>query len=150
MPISLPGSVLMSPLQTQLPMYTCSSRPTGCQLPGGSCTVNHQPPCGVSIDRRVVASPSVVHCQFFVLFGSLLPNSHHCGTVPLHTSSCSNSRGGKSSFSKTDNPPPFKLRLRNSEEANGSSFPPIPQIVARVRRDPEEEKGGVRGGGDTA
>ncbi|GFW40478.1 uncharacterized protein TNCV_1020351 [Trichonephila clavipes] len=32
--------------------------------------------------------------------------------------------------------------LRNSEKANGNSFPPYPpRIVAMVRRDPEEEKG---------
>ncbi|GFS85004.1 uncharacterized protein TNCV_1306111 [Trichonephila clavipes] len=57
-------------------------------------------------------SPSVVHCQFFELFGARRSTasklSHDCRTVPLHTSSyCAIE---KSSFSKADNPPPFKLR----------------------------------------
>ncbi|GFV44453.1 hypothetical protein TNCV_4737071 [Trichonephila clavipes] len=44
----------------------------------------------------------------FELFGahrSLLPNSHHCGTVPVHKSSYYAIE--KSSFSKADNPPTF-------------------------------------------
>ncbi|GFU89786.1 HTH_Tnp_Tc3_2 domain-containing protein [Trichonephila clavipes] len=39
--------------------------------------------------------------------GLLLPNPHHCGTLPLHTISyCAI---GKSFSSMSDNPPPFKL-----------------------------------------
>ncbi|GFV91111.1 hypothetical protein TNCV_896321 [Trichonephila clavipes] len=43
-----------------------------------------------------------------VLVDSLLPNSHHCESVPLHTSSYCGI--GKSSFSKAYNPAPVKLR----------------------------------------
>ncbi|GFS65274.1 hypothetical protein TNCV_2451161 [Trichonephila clavipes] len=71
----------------------------------------HSPPCGAGVDRRARTSPSsstdsFSSCSVFV--SPLLPNSHHCGTVPLHTSSyCAM---GKSSFSKADNPLPLKLR----------------------------------------
>ncbi|GFW90879.1 hypothetical protein TNCV_2418721 [Trichonephila clavipes] len=71
----------------------------------------HSLPCGAGVDHHALTSPSVVHYQFSsssVLVGPLLPNSHHCGTVPLPTSSyCAI---GKSSFLKADSPPPFKLQ----------------------------------------
>ncbi|GFW49457.1 hypothetical protein TNCV_3059641 [Trichonephila clavipes] len=55
-------------------------------------------PAGVTFRRPLPGFPS---CS--VLVGPLLPNSHHCGTVRLHTSSyCAI---GKSSFSKADNLP---------------------------------------------
>ena len=44
----------------------------------------------------------------FVFVGPLLPNSHHWGTIPLHTSCCCTI--GQSSFQQADNPPQFKLR----------------------------------------
>ncbi|GFW82233.1 hypothetical protein TNCV_3817141 [Trichonephila clavipes] len=71
----------------------------------------HSPSCGAGVDRRGLTSPSVVHCQFFELFGdrqfTTFKLASLCGTVALHTSSyCAI---GKSSFSKADNPTPFKL-----------------------------------------
>ncbi|GFX84828.1 hypothetical protein TNCV_1229581 [Trichonephila clavipes] len=42
-----------------------------------------------------------------VLVGLQLPNSHHCETVPLYTSCYCVT--GKSSFTKIDDSPPFKL-----------------------------------------
>ena len=46
--------------------------------------------------------------SYSVLVDLPFPNSHHCGTVPLHTSFyCAIA---KSYFSKADNPLPFKLR----------------------------------------
>ncbi|GFU88545.1 hypothetical protein TNCV_4442221 [Trichonephila clavipes] len=30
----------------------------------------HSPPCGAGVHRRVLTSPSVVHWQFFQLFGA--------------------------------------------------------------------------------
>ncbi|PRD22396.1 UNVERIFIED_CONTAM: hypothetical protein NCL1_49189 [Trichonephila clavipes] len=50
----------------------------------------HSPTCGAGVDRRTLTSPSVVHCHFFELFGArrfTASNSHHCGTIPLRTSS---------------------------------------------------------------
>ncbi|GFW43233.1 hypothetical protein TNCV_1349961 [Trichonephila clavipes] len=32
--------------------------------------LSHSPPCGVGIDRHALTSPSVIHCQFFELFGA--------------------------------------------------------------------------------
>ncbi|GFV07819.1 hypothetical protein TNCV_305671 [Trichonephila clavipes] len=31
----------------------------------------HSPHCGAGIDHRTLMSPSVIHCQFFKLFGAL-------------------------------------------------------------------------------
>ncbi|GFY07326.1 hypothetical protein TNCV_5085131 [Trichonephila clavipes] len=58
------------------------------------------------VDRHLPSSTSSFSsCS--VLVGPLLSNAHHCGTVPLHTSSyCAI---GKFFFSKANNPPPFKL-----------------------------------------
>ncbi|GFV21415.1 hypothetical protein TNCV_2371721 [Trichonephila clavipes] len=33
-------------------------------------TVGHSPPCRVGVDCHALKSPSVVHCQFFELFGA--------------------------------------------------------------------------------
>ncbi|GFT07797.1 hypothetical protein TNCV_1213941 [Trichonephila clavipes] len=44
----------------------------------------HSPPCGSDVDRHLPRSTaSFSSCS--VLLGPLLPNLHHCGTVPLHT-----------------------------------------------------------------
>ncbi|GFU75808.1 hypothetical protein TNCV_1652681 [Trichonephila clavipes] len=59
-------------------------------------------------DRHALQSSTACFWSCSVLVGPLLPNSHHCGIVPLHTSSyCAT---GKSSFTKADNLPTFKLR----------------------------------------
>ncbi|GFV82177.1 hypothetical protein TNCV_2790751 [Trichonephila clavipes] len=81
-----------------------------CRLPGGICTVIHRLAKQMSIVARKrplpLSTASFFSCS--VLVSSLLPNSHHRGTFPLHTSSyCAI---GKSSFSKVDNPSPFKLQ----------------------------------------
>ncbi|GFV31645.1 uncharacterized protein TNCV_692191 [Trichonephila clavipes] len=61
----------------------------------------------------------------------LLPNTHHCVPVPLHMSSYCVI--GKSSFSKVDNPPPFKLQIdavSNTTESFGFNESCIGEICA--------------------
>ncbi|GFV59372.1 hypothetical protein TNCV_4633481 [Trichonephila clavipes] len=43
----------------------------------------HSPPC----EDHTLTSPSIVLFELFGARWSLLPNSHHCRTVPLYTSS---------------------------------------------------------------
>ena len=53
-----------------------------------SCRIIHHHGKQMSIDARWRHFPSsiVSFSSCSVLVGPLLPNSHHCGTVPLHTS----------------------------------------------------------------
>ncbi|GFV25418.1 transposable element Tc3 transposase [Trichonephila clavipes] len=80
------------------------STPVAVDQPAANC---HSPPCGAGVDRRALTSPSVVHFQFFELFGarrsiaSILASLWNCSAA--HTSFyCAIE---KSSFSKADNPP---------------------------------------------
>ncbi|GFX14892.1 hypothetical protein TNCV_1486341 [Trichonephila clavipes] len=58
----------MSSLQTQLSMVCREEDP----VQRHPCTklYGHSPPCEAGVDRRSLTSPSVVHSQFFELFGA--------------------------------------------------------------------------------
>ncbi|GFX74908.1 hypothetical protein TNCV_1844801 [Trichonephila clavipes] len=78
--ITSPGSVLMSPFQTQPPMTKV--------LPiAWKKMYSHSPPCGAGVDRSTLTSPSVIHCRFFELFvarrstSSKLPSLWNCSTA---------------------------------------------------------------------
>ncbi|GFW49006.1 hypothetical protein TNCV_3902041 [Trichonephila clavipes] len=61
----------------------------------------------LSTDGTLRRTPACVSSCFMIV-DPLLPNSHPCGTVPLHTSSYC--MIDKYSLSKADNPAPFKFR----------------------------------------
>ena len=64
--------------------------------------------CRSSLRWRHLPSSTASSFSCLVFVGPLLLNSHYCGTVPLHTRFYY--AIGKSTSSKADNPPPFKLR----------------------------------------
>ncbi|GFW37684.1 hypothetical protein TNCV_415701 [Trichonephila clavipes] len=69
----------------------------------------NSPACGPGVYYRSLMSPSVIYSPFLELSCArpLLQNSHHCGTVSLHTSYYSATE--KSPFTKADDSPPSKL-----------------------------------------
>ncbi|GFX56112.1 hypothetical protein TNCV_3061981 [Trichonephila clavipes] len=110
--MSLPSYVLMSPLQTPPSMVCPVNKRAANYLKEA---VRSFTTIEAGVDRRSLISPSVVHSQILscsVLVCPQLPNSNHCGTVPLHTSSYCVI--GKSSFSKADNPLRSKEKFRRN------------------------------------
>ncbi|GFV62020.1 uncharacterized protein TNCV_4108231 [Trichonephila clavipes] len=67
-----------------------------------NCLEESAPPCGASVDRHALTSPSVIHSQFFELFGarrstaSKLVSLWNCSAI-------------RPPITGQENPPPFKL-----------------------------------------
>ncbi|GFU80456.1 uncharacterized protein TNCV_3845401 [Trichonephila clavipes] len=65
-------------------------------------------PSGVGVDHCVLASPSVIHCQFFGSCRSIASTLASLWNYSTAHELLLSDR--KIFFSKTNNPPPFKLR----------------------------------------
>ncbi|GFS70799.1 hypothetical protein TNCV_1232021 [Trichonephila clavipes] len=106
----------MSPLQTQPSMVCCEGIPyKGTLARNLRCSRRRR----IGVDRLALTSPSVVHCQFFELFGvcqstaSKLVSLWNCSAA--HELLLSDKIF---SSSKADNPPPFNLRCPQNPQNN--------------------------------